>query len=404
MDNLIAAAGRALSAGDTLAALRIVALRNDAAALALRGIAMAQLGDLPRARKLLREAARKFEHSNPVAHARCIVAQAEIALASRELAWPATKLVQARRILRTHGDLVNAAQALCLQARRLVLLGQSTQALDLAQEIDASILPAALRTFHELTLAGIAVRRREAGTAERAVARARSAALAAHIPSLLVEVDAARNMLRRPAALMMGSNMPLDLAAVEAMICSGDIVVDACRHAVHQQDITIDLARRPILFRLLRILAEAWPQDAARNILIGEVFRTRYVDDTLRVRLRVELARLRMAIAPIGTISATERGFRLDPRSSANVAVLSHPVETRHAPVLALLSDGRPWSSSALAAALNVSQRTVQRSLEALAERSQVQCYGRGRARRWIAGYLPGFTTTLLLPSPLSDA
>jgi hypothetical protein len=51
MDSLITAAARALAAGDPLGALKRVALREDAPALALRGIAMAQLGDLARARR-----------------------------------------------------------------------------------------------------------------------------------------------------------------------------------------------------------------------------------------------------------------------------------------------------------------------------------------------------------------
>src|SRR5213593_3228787 len=58
MDSLITAAARALAAGYPLGALKRVALRDDAPALALRGIAMAQLGDLVRAKILLRRAAR----------------------------------------------------------------------------------------------------------------------------------------------------------------------------------------------------------------------------------------------------------------------------------------------------------------------------------------------------------
>jgi integrase len=45
-------------------------LRNDAPALALRGIAMAQLGDLDRAKMLLRRAARTFGSREAVARAR----------------------------------------------------------------------------------------------------------------------------------------------------------------------------------------------------------------------------------------------------------------------------------------------------------------------------------------------
>ena len=57
MDSLIAAAARALAVGDPLGALKRVALRDDPPALALRGIAMAQLGDFDRAKALVRRAA-----------------------------------------------------------------------------------------------------------------------------------------------------------------------------------------------------------------------------------------------------------------------------------------------------------------------------------------------------------
>src|SRR5579864_4234004 len=103
MDSLITAAARALAAGDPLGALNRVALRDDAPALALRGIAMAQLGDLARAKALMRSATRAFGPDDAVARARCVVAEAEIALASRELGWPAQTLDAARATLEAHG-------------------------------------------------------------------------------------------------------------------------------------------------------------------------------------------------------------------------------------------------------------------------------------------------------------
>src|SRR4030081_1594204 len=117
MDSLITAAARALATGDPLGALKRVALRDDAPALALRGIAMAQLGDLVRAKALLRSAARAFGPKEAVSRARCIVAEAEIALVSRDLVvgsgaprlgWPAKALDAARATLEEHGDRVNA--------------------------------------------------------------------------------------------------------------------------------------------------------------------------------------------------------------------------------------------------------------------------------------------------------
>src|SRR4030095_3398607 len=124
MDLVINAAARALAAGDPLGALKRVALRDDAAALALRGIAMAQLGDLVRAKSLLRRAARAFGPREAVAGARCVVAEAEIALVSRDLGWPAKSLDAARVTLEEHGDLVNAAHARYLEVRRLLLIGR----------------------------------------------------------------------------------------------------------------------------------------------------------------------------------------------------------------------------------------------------------------------------------------
>src|SRR4029079_19367413 len=117
MDALIAAGARALAAGDALGALKRIALRDDPPALALRGIAMAQLGDLVRAKMLLRSAARAFGPREAVSRARCILAEAEVALVSRDLAWPAKALDAARVTLEEHGDVVNVAHARYLEVR-----------------------------------------------------------------------------------------------------------------------------------------------------------------------------------------------------------------------------------------------------------------------------------------------
>src|SRR5690348_4511120 len=159
MDSLITAAGRALAAGDPLGALKRVALRDDAPALALRGIAMAQLGDLARARVLLRRAARAFGPREAVARARCVVAEAEIALVSRELGWPARTLETARTTLEAHGDLANAAHARTLEVRRLLLIGRLDEAERSLVALDPAPLPPASRANHALAAAGLAIRR-----------------------------------------------------------------------------------------------------------------------------------------------------------------------------------------------------------------------------------------------------
>src|SRR5687767_9543845 len=175
VDPLITAAARALAAGDPLGALNRVALRGDAPALALRGVAMAQLGDLARAKALLRSAARAFGPKEAVARARCVVAEAEIALVSRDLSWPEKALHSARATLEQHGDRVNAAHARYLEVRRLLLIGRLDEAEAMLAELDPAALPPALRTTHELVLAGIAVRRVRTKAARAALVRAERA-------------------------------------------------------------------------------------------------------------------------------------------------------------------------------------------------------------------------------------
>lgn len=403
MDSLITAAARALAAGDPLGALSRVALRDDAPALALRGIAMAQLGEFVRAKALVRRAARAFSPNEALARARCVVAEAEIALASRELGWPEKALDAARATLEAHGDSVNAAHARYLAIRRLLLIGRVDEAARTLATLDAATHPPALRAAHELIVAGIALRRIETKPARAALARAERAARDAGIPALAAEVERAFRVLDTPAARLVarGQTRALRLDEVEAWRASASLVVDACRRVVHDARATVPLARRPVLFALARALGEAWPGDAPREALVARAFRVKHADESHRARLRVEIGRLRALLGELADIRATQRGFVLIPRRAPDVAVLARPHEDAHAAVLALLADGESWSSSALALALGASQRTVQRSLDALAAAGNAQSFGRGRARRWTTPPVPGFATTLLLPAPL---
>jgi hypothetical protein len=403
MDSLITAAARALAMGDPLGALNRVALRDDAPALALRGTAMAQLGDLDRAKALLRRAARAFGPREALARARCVVAEAEIALASRDLAWPTKPLAAASAILEAHGDLANAAHARYLEIRRLLLIGRLDDAEHALTQLDLSTLTPALRAIHELAVAGIAMRRTRAGAAQAALARAEEAARWARIPALAAEVEQAFTVLDTPAARLIarGEERPLLLEDVEALLASKVLVIDACRNLVRQRNVLVPLARRPVLFTLARALGEAWPADVARDVLLARAFGARHADESHRARLRVEIGRLRKLLQTIARISATKQGFALSPRGAREVVVLARPVEEEHAAVLAFLADGESWSSSALALALGTGQRTVQRALDTLAASGKVQAFGRGRARRWTTPPLPGFATTLLLPAPL---
>jgi len=403
MDSLITAAARALAAGDPLGALKRVALRDDAPGFALRGIAMAQLGDLVLAKALLRRAARAFGPKEAVARARCVVAEAEIALVSRDLGWPAKALDAARVTLEEHGDRVNAAHARYLEVRRLLLVGRIDEAERTLAKLDPAPFPAASRAAHELVVAGIALRRLRTRVARAALARAERAACHARIPALMAEVESAFLVLNTPAARLIarGQERVLLLEEVEALLASKAFVVDACRHVVRDQSRLVSLARRPVLFALARALGEAWPGDVPRDALVARAFGLKLADESHRARLRVELGRLRAVLRPLADVSATRRGFALTPRRAREVVVLARPVEEKHAGVLAFLADGESWSSSALALALGTSQRTVQRGLDSLAAAGKVQSLGRGRARRWMTPPVPGFTTTLLLPTPL---
>jgi hypothetical protein len=403
MDSLITAAARALAAGDPLGALKRVALRNDAPALALRGIAMAQLGDLVRAKALLRNAARAFGPKEAVARARCVVAEAEIALVSRDLGWPGKALDAARATLEAQGDRVNAAHARNLKVRRLLLIGRLDEAERALAELDPAPFGPASRAAHELVVAGIAMRRLRTKTARAALARAGRAARDAGIPALTAEVESASLVLNTPAARLIarGEERLLLLEDVEALLASEALVVDACRYVVRDASTVVSLATRPVLFALARALAEAWPADVPRSTLVARAFRGKHADESHRARLRVEVGRLRAELRTLAEVSATKHGFTLAPRRAREVVVLAPPVEEEHAAVLAFLADGESWSSSALAIALGASPRTVQRALEQLAAAGKVQPFGRGRACRWMTPPVAGFPTILLLPGPL---
>src|SRR5262245_39267866 len=403
MDSLITAAARALAAGDLLGVLKRVGLRDDAPALALRGIAMAQLGELARAKALLQGAARAFGQREAVARARCVVAEAEIALVSRDLSWQAKALATARATLEKHGDWVNGAHARHLEVRRLLLIGRLNEAERTLAELDPTSFPPASRAAYELVVAGIAIRRLRTRVARAALARAERAAREAGIAALTAEVESASTVLDTPAARLIarGEERPLLLEEVEAVLASGALVVDACRHVVRRADTVVSLARRPVLFALARALAEAWPGDLSRDALVKRAFRAKQADESHRARLRVEMGRLRAELRALASVSATTEGFALAPRGAGEVVMLAPPVEDQHAAVIAFLADGEAWSSSALALALGASARTVQRALDSLAIAGKVQSYGQGRARRWMTAHLPGFTTTLLLPGPL---
>jgi tetratricopeptide (TPR) repeat protein len=407
MDSLIAASARALAAGDALGALKRVALRDDPPALALRGIAMVQLGELTRARELLKRAASGFGAHEEHSRARCVVAEAEVALAMRDIGGTPRALDAAAHALEARADHANALQARLIAARRLLLLGRLDDASAALARLDARGLPPALAAVAALSAAELALRSLRIDVARSALARAHDAAERARVPALLAEVAEMWAMLERPAArcLQNGGEQTLRLDEVAALLRSGALVVDACRRGVGTgvgaQALWQPLARRPVLFALARALAEAWPGDAGREGLIADAFRTRHPDETHRARLRVEIGRVRALVKPVARIDATPRGFALVPHDERAVVVLVPPIDGEQASLLALLSDGAAWSTSALALALGASQRTVQRALVELEAEGRVRAIGQARSRRWLAPPLAGFTTILLLPAAL---
>lgn len=406
MDSLIAASARALAAGDALGALKRIALRDDPPALALRGIAMAQLGEHPRARALLRRAASGFGTHEELARARCVVAEAEVALAMRDLGGSPRALAAAAHALEARADHANALQARLIAARRLLLLGRLDEASAALALLDARGLPPALAAVAELSAAELALRSLHIDTARTALARAHAAAERARVPALLAEVAEARAVLERPAArrLVDGGEQALRLDEVAALLASEALVVDACRRGVGADGAWQPLARRPVLFALARALAAAWPGDVDRETLIADAFRTRRPDETHRARLRVEIGRLRALLKAMARIEATPRGFVLKPQGERAVVLLAPPIDGEQAALVALLSDGAAWSTSALALALGASQRTVQRALAELEAEGRVRAIGQARSRRWLAPPLAGFTTILLLPAALPIA
>ena len=401
MDSLIAASARALAAGDALGALKRVALRDDPPALALRGIAMAQLGDYARSRELLRRAARAFGAHEELARARCVVAEAEVALAMRDFAGSPRALAAACATLEAHGDNGNAAQARLIAARRLLLLGRLAESAAVLDTLAAASLAPAAAAVAELIAAELALRSLHVAQAHAALARAHEAAARARVPALLAEVARARAAFGSPAARRIDAAgvQSLRLDDVAALLDSGALVVDACRRGIGVDARWCSLARRPVLFALARALAQAWPGDVDREALIAGAFGFREPDETHRARLRVEIGRLRALLKDMAAVAATARGFALQPRTAPAVAVLAPPIEGEQASLVALLSDGAPWSTSALALALGASQRTVQRALAELEAEGRVRALGRARAQRWLAPPLAGFTTILLLPA-----
>jgi hypothetical protein len=339
---------------------------------------MAQLGELGRARELLSRATRGFGGRQPIARARCVVALAEVALAMRELGASPKALRVAIDTLDAHGDRANALHARLIALRGLVLVGRVAEAARDLALLELQAAPSLQRAQAALIEAEIALRTLHTQRARAALTRARRYAQRAGVAGLVGEVDALARALHLPAAraIQAGRSQAISLEEVERCLRTRRFVVDACRRSVHARDRQLHLKRRPVLFALVRCLAEAAPAAVTRAHLIAKAFGISRVNESQRVRLRVELARLRKLLLGMAEIRAAADGFALQ----------------------ALLADGAAWSSSALSLALGVSQRGTQRALAALEARAEVHALGRGRARRWVSRPYTEIATVLLLP------
>jgi hypothetical protein len=382
----LAAAARALAAFDPLEALQVVALDERPHALALRGVAMAQLGEYATARKLLQRAARALAAIEPAARARCLGALGEIAVAERDLLGAVRALDAAAEAL---DDRFNRAFVRLQRARCSVLLGSLDEAEQVLAALDLRRAPARLRAVAALIEAELAVRRLRARDARAALERARRAA---EIPSLLAEVERAARELEAPAARLVrhGVEQPIALSDVEAL--GKELVIDACRRQIRRGRRVVDLVTRPVLLALACTLGLRG--EATREELVAAAFGVKRVNDSMRARLRVEIGRLRKELGDLASVEATAKGFRL---SAEGVAVLLPPGAGEASQVLALLRGGGAWSTSAIAASIGLSQRAIQRSLALLSDEGRVESIGGGRASKWIAKPADGFATTLLL-------
>ncbi len=395
MDAGVTAAARALDAGDVISALKFVAARSDPAALSLRGIAMARLGELDAARRHLIRAERLFG-ADAHAGARCAVARSEVELAMRRFA-PNRDLEVAIATLDLADDERNVAWARLVAARRSIVLGRIDEAEAwLAKVGEAPLAPLAL-AVQALAELEIALQRLEGPRARAAVARAREHARA--FPALEAEIAHAALALDRVVARVRskGGMRDLRIDDLGELKSSGALVVDACRRRVIVGTTERDLRARPISFALLRALAEALPSDVGRDDLARLSFGALRPNESLRVRLRVEIGRVRTLIRGLADVVATAGGYRL--AADRDVVVLSLPDETDNADVLSLVESGDTWTASSLAAALGCGVRRVQRALADLAAAGRVQSFGAGRARRW--GAKSRIASHLLLPGLL---
>src|SRR5579859_4355745 len=398
----LAAAARALSLGDALSALKWLGRRADAPARAMRGAALSQLGEFASAKAQLRAALRALGPADRLLRARCLAAQSEIALALGDLRWSAEPVTRVVAELQAAGDARNAAYLQLVAARAALRLGRPADAEKLLRNVELASTVPLERAFAELVRVELAAKRGDAELLTSALARASAAAEEAAIPALVAEVAAIRDRYMSPSAVITarGKARAASFCEVCTLAHSADIVIiDGGSREVRSSGECLALARRPILFEVLRVLAEAWPDTVPRGTLIARVFGARRPNESHRSRLRVEIGRLRKIVRPRLGVVAAGPGYALS--ATVEVVVVMPLEESPASRLLSLMHGGEAWSASSLALALDVSERTVQRSLGELQSAGKVGATGNGRGRRWVRLFeIP--TDLLLPPRPLA--
>lgn len=397
MDPTFASAARALARGDALLALKTIGRRTDPSGRALRSVALAQLGDFRTAKLEVRAALRALGPEQPALRAKCLAVEAEIALATGDLRWNAEPVVNALAELRAVGDARNADYLQLVAARAALRLGMPADAERLFRAGTFASTPPLGRAYAELVRVELAAKRGDATTLARALAGAARAAEQCASLALVAEVARLRDTYEGPSLVITSRGTAkmaafLDLCALKS---SGAIVIDGGTREVTSGDRVVSLVRKPVLFELLRALAEQAPDEATREMLITRGFGARRPNASHRSRLRVELGRLRSLVRGMLDVEAMDAGYAV--RAKRDVALVMPLEESADSRLLALMQHGEPWSASSLAEALGVSARTVQRSLVLLESSGKVASRGEGRAQRWVRlGETP---TDLLLPA-----